>query len=646
MTGRLAIVGVTVIPMTTPVKLVDHTVVIENGEITALAPRTGVDTTGARVVDGAGKFLMPGLVDAHAHLIDFADSALFLAAGVTGLRHMWGFPEHLAYAQLVDSGVWAGPRLRSSSTLLDGLLASGKPLQSGSIVITSDADADGVVPTLRQAGYMMVKGYSHLTPRAHAAVGRASREHSIHFGGHCPTSLTFEEAMANGQSSFEHLMNIGYGRLGRDGRELYDRIAAGGHVPEFDHEALSLFVRELDWESVTGLAQQCADQRIWNCPTIVVHDRFAATLSEFEHEPWLPAVAPHWRGFWSGMEHFLPDIKELQAVRHEVRRTLEEIVGRLHAAGAPLLVGTDTPNPWVPAGFSVAAELEHFVAAGMSNFDALRCATVSPAEFFGQPAGAGTVQVGQAADLLLLDADPLASIAATQQVHAVMVNGWFLDRAALDRLVDEATARHAEPVTSVAVTAAVPAQASVRAQGQLLSRILGIPSGSVAYRCCTLPNGDLRIDEVEEILGVRTERQVEVDSEGGLRRSHSRRLTPVGTATVDVEVSDVVQVRVEDHGAVATADIARSGPILPGVGVATTALALSNTAPTGDALVVTRTGVRVVPVTLGEAEGGRAAAYDHWSVSATPTFTVTEGTVISGSDMVDTFPRSHEPADD
>ncbi|MGH7867480.1 MAG: hypothetical protein ACREP9_07575 [Candidatus Dormibacteraceae bacterium] len=98
----VAIVGVTVIPMTGPERLPDHTVVVENGRITAVGPRTVVDTTIADYVDGRGKFLFPGLVDSHAPLVDFRDSVLFLATGTTRIRHMFGYPEHMANARLVD----------------------------------------------------------------------------------------------------------------------------------------------------------------------------------------------------------------------------------------------------------------------------------------------------------------------------------------------------------------------------------------------------------------------------------------------------------------------------------------------------------------------------------------------------------------
>jgi hypothetical protein len=341
------------------------------------------------------------------------------------------------------------------------------------------------------------------------------------------------------------------------------------------------------------------------------------------------------------MEHFLPHIKELQDVRADVRRTLQAVVGALHAAGAPLLVGTDTPNPWVPAGFSVAAELEHFVAAGMSPYDALRAATVEPARFFGQPEGSGTVQVGQAADLIVLDADPLTSVSAVSRLHAVLVNGWLLERHDLDRLLEDTAARHAEPVVPVEIASPPPAGANVRFGRQLLSRILGVPSGSVAYRCCSLPTGDLRIDEVEEVLGVRVEREVELDEHGALRHARAHTVTPVGSKTVVVDVGDVITVNTDDHGVVSSDKLEALGPVLPGVGVSTTALALTSSATSGDAVVVTRTGTRVVPVVVDHGEQV-TAVYGHWSVSQSPSFAVVDGLVTAGMDMADTFPRSHE----
>ncbi|MFF0144848.1 amidohydrolase family protein [Amycolatopsis sulphurea] len=140
----VAIVGVTVIPMTGPKKLVDHTVVITDGRITALGPQELVDTQGAEVIDATGRSLMPGLMDSHMHLNDVHDAALFLAAGVTRVRNMGGRPGHLAYARLVEQGGWAGPRLHSASTFIDGLTAAGKRHTPGAVVLTDPAAEDGI----------------------------------------------------------------------------------------------------------------------------------------------------------------------------------------------------------------------------------------------------------------------------------------------------------------------------------------------------------------------------------------------------------------------------------------------------------------------------------------------------------------------
>jgi hypothetical protein len=158
-----------------------------------------------------------------------------------------------------------------------------------------------------------------------------------------------------------------------------------------------------------------------------------------------------------------------------------------------------------------------------------------------------------------------------------------------------------------------------------------------------LPNGDLRIDEVEEVLGVRTERVVDLDRDGNLRRARSVTCTPVGSATCDVVAQGPIRVDIDDHGTRSSDEIPTAGPVLPGAGVGITPLALGSTATSGDALVITRTGARVVPVVVDRDER-TTVVYHHWCVNASPSFVIEDGEINSVSDMVDTFPRSHEVA--
>ena len=638
----IAVVGVTVVPMTGPERLPDQTVVITGDRITAMGPRAEVDTSGAHVIDAAGKYLMPGLTDSHAHLVDFADSVMFLASGVTRIRHMFGYPEHLAYGRLVDEGRWAGPRMISASTLVDGVNAAGKPNHAGSYVVQDDAAAQRLVPFFKNAGYAHIKGYSLLSPQGHAALGRAARDHDFPLGGHCPRQLTFEQAIANGQTSFEHLMNIGRGRLGKEGNEVLERAVESDAYPEFDPPTMEQFVAALDMTSIDRLAQQMADQTIWSCPTLIVLDRMCAPPEDFASESWVEHVAPHWIGFWNSIGHFLPGWKDLAALRSRVRETNLAVLSSVHEAGVPLMVGTDTPNPWVPPGVSVLAELENFVAAGISPYDALRYATVEPARFLGLPEGSATVQVGQLADLVLLDGDPLASIRAVGDVNAVFANGWHLDAAALDSLRSSLKVTHDEAATSaVEVSVPTPADARVRVTQQLASRILGVQSGSLAYRCCDLPDGRQIIDEVEELFGNRIERQVTLTPEGGLISGRVDKRTPVGAATYEITANGTVRVSVDDHGMRETVDLPADGPVLAGLGASTVGLALGTDATAGSALALTRTGPRVLPVSIDRGEQV-TSVYDHWSVGMPTSVAVQDGVVVGGADLADTFPRSLE----
>lgn len=645
----IAVVGATVIPMTGPVKLRDHTVIITNGRITAIGPRPEIDTDGTRVVDAAGRYLMPGLTDAHAHLLNFADSVLFLSSGVTRIRNMFGFPEHLAYARLVEAGHWAGPRLISASTIVDGANALGRPTQAGAFVVLNDEDAQRLVPKLKATGYAHIKGYSLLTPEAHAALGRAARDHDFAFGGHCPMTLTFERAIAQGQTSFEHLMSISLGRLGKEGNAVVARVLETGAYPDYDAESLKHLSRSLDMASIARLAEQMATDGVWNCPTLTVVDRVCAPASEFAGAPWLEDVAPHWLNSWNRVDQLLPNFKDLADLRTRVLNANRDIVSALHDAGAPLLVGTDTPNPWVPPGASVLAELQNFVAAGISPYDALRYATVEPARFLGLPEGTSTVQVGQLADLVLLKGDPLASIRAVGDVEAVFVNGWHLDAAALKDARDGLKRQNRDAASSTpTLKRTPPAGARVRIERHLASRIFGVRAGSLAYRCCDLPDGRQILDEVEELLGATTERHVVLNSTGEVLSGRVTRRTPVGATIYDITVDRGVDVRVDDHGIELTVHIPDTCNVLPGPGVSAVALAIASKAESGATLALTRTGVRVIPATIDRGDQV-TVAYEHWSTGMMPTsLTVRGDAVIAGDDLCDMFPRNLCPpeADD
>jgi imidazolonepropionase-like amidohydrolase len=426
-----AFVHATVVPMDSDRALEDHTVVVAGGRIAAVGPSDEVEPPeGAAVIDGTGRWLVPGLVDMHVHTWIESELTLFVANGVTTVRNMFGSPMHLQWRASIASGERFGPTLVTAGPIVDGK----PPVWPGSRVIETPDDARAAVREQVEAGYDFVKVYSRVPSEAYDALIAAAAEAGIPVDGHVPWSVGLPRALEAGQRTLEHL--IGY----ESWLEAADSPFAGesGTLARFrswDH---------LDRERLALAVETTADLGTWNCPTLVVMQKWL-TAEEIERElerPEYDCVSPFsiqmWRGMASGMT-----AEVIAAGRAGVDERLE-LTGALHEGGARLLLGTDTGNPWVVAGFSVHEELANLAAAGLSPYAALRAATRAPAECLGQESEFGAVLPGLRADLLLLAADPLADVGAASQRVGVMLRGLWLPeeelRARLAELVAPATA--------------------------------------------------------------------------------------------------------------------------------------------------------------------------------------------------------------
>ncbi|HEX7242350.1 MAG TPA: amidohydrolase family protein, partial [Longimicrobiaceae bacterium] len=190
-------------------------------------------------------------------------------------------------------------------------------------------------------------------------------------------------------------------------------------------------VSTFDAAKCERLYRRLARNRSWAVPTLVVHRAFASLGdSAFRADPRLADMPAAYRMFWG----FSRSDPAYRAAYEQHLRT----VGAMHRAGVPILAGTDVLNPYIFPGYSLHDELELLARAGLSPLDALRTATLNPARYLGRADSLGTVAAGKLADLVLLDADPLADVRNTRRIRAVVAGGRYLDRAALDRLVAEA----------------------------------------------------------------------------------------------------------------------------------------------------------------------------------------------------------------
>jgi len=438
-TAPVAITDVTVIDVADGGRLAGQTVVIRGTRIAAVGTVTRVPVPrGARVIDGRGKFLIPGLWDVHVHSPPDPEArAVFLplevANGVTGVRHMWGTPAVLQQRADVAGGTLVGPRMVVGSPLVDG----PRPMWRGSLTAETEADGRRLVDSLRQRGYDFVKVYQFLPRAAYFGIAGEARRRGIPFAGHVPFSVSAAEAADVGQHSIEHAMNLTITCSRAEDRLRAELAAAAADTGLALPEHFVLLARGESEPLATYDEARCApvfaklaSNGTWVVPTLVLHRAHARLRDSATHaDPRLRYMSPATRATWTAAAR--GGIPGAETIDHGITR----VIGALRRARVGILAGTDALNPYVYPGFSLHDELALLVGAGLTPLEALRAATLDPARFLDATDSLGTVAPGQLADLVLLDADPLADIQNTRKIRAVVLNGRLLDRVALDALL-------------------------------------------------------------------------------------------------------------------------------------------------------------------------------------------------------------------
>lgn len=408
----IAIVGVNVVAMTNPVVVArDQTVVIEGDRITAVGARRDVRVpAGARRIDRAGDYLMPGLVDAHVHLEYFETPAMlrqFLAYGVTTVRNMDGRPHLLAWREQIRAGTLLGPRIVTAGPILDG----APPLLPDNVSVASPDAARDAVRQQASAGYDFIKVYTNLSPSAYSAIVDAARDAQLPVAGHVPRSVSLETA-AESQAAIEHLTDIGRWI------EADDSPLAGKW-----HWSKLLIAAPIAPLKLTAVARRLAAAGTAVVPTMLQAERSVGSAEELSRWLQTPEVAnlpPEFRTEWESRVRRASARLEGDDW-HIVERGLKQraaVVNALREAGVRLLVGTDTPNAFVVPGFSMHEELQRLTSSGASAEKALAAATRVPCEFLGLDCG--VVAPGRRADLLITENNPLHDPANLRPVLVVV----------------------------------------------------------------------------------------------------------------------------------------------------------------------------------------------------------------------------------
>lgn len=431
-----AFVGVNVIPMTQDDVVENQTVVVHDGVIVATGPADGIELPDdVQIIDGAGRFLMPGLSEMHAHVPPVADPPrelledimfLYIANGVTTIRGMLGAPYQIGLADELESGGMLGPTFYVAAPSLNGNSAP-EPDTAAALVRAHEA-----------AGYDLLKIHPGIPLDAWDALAQAANEVGISFAGHVPADVGLFHALESGMSCVDHL--DGYVEA-IDTPELDARLEAGEDVPLEEIRAL------VTDSAIAAVVQATVAAGAYVVPTMYLWDNLYNDHEPHEmvQLPEMRYVSQTQRDNWIAQSEGRQDVSA--ATTRVVTDTRRRILQALNDAGVGILMGTDSPQLWNVPGFALHREIRIYEEAGMSRYDILTSGTTAVARYVDEVLGLdgefGTVEVGKRADLVLLGANPLESLDNLEARAGVMVRGRWISGEEIEAGLEALASKHA-----------------------------------------------------------------------------------------------------------------------------------------------------------------------------------------------------------
>lgn len=403
----VAVVGVNVIPMDKNVVLENQTVLIEGELIKLVESSSKVKVPpGSVIIDGKGKYLIPGLCDMHVHAGE-REMPLFLVNGVTTVRNLMGDTSSLSLRKKLKDNVIDGPVMYTAGPLIAGSDTRWKR----KVVPRTPDEGRKFVHEQKLAGYDFIKVYDGISKEVFEAVMDQAAIDQIPSASHVPENIGLEAILKGKVKSIEHAEKI----------------------------VVTHFKLVYDTAMIPQTATMIKQAGTWVCPTLAVAEIFQlqneGKLMPLLDSPEMKYMDASTFGWWRSFAA-QPGHGSSPGHGKDTFYSFQlKLTKGLFKAGVPLLAGTDCPNPGMVYGYSLHHELRNMVAAGLNPFEALQTATTNAALFVGNEKQVGMIKQGMRADLVLLEGNPLENIDNTKKIGGVIARGRWYSKGEMEALV-------------------------------------------------------------------------------------------------------------------------------------------------------------------------------------------------------------------
>ena len=405
-------------------------VIIRDGMITSIG--TAKAHKKSTVINGEGKYLLPGLTEMHAHIPTPEQEGeayiqdvlfLYLSQGVTTIRGMLGDPYHLQLKQDIADKKILSPRIYTSSPSLNGG------------TVKSKEEAITKVRQYKTAGYDFLKIHPGITLAAWEGVEATAKEVNIPFAGHVPIEVGIHRALEAGYATIDHLDGYLQGLV----PESKDIDPASGGFFAYN------FTDEIDISLLETLVAKTKRLGVSVVPTQTLFTRWFSPTSPAENllEPEMKYMPSKIRFAWRQNKERMLSNKDYNKEQWERFISIREAILReMDKQDVTFLLGSDAPQVMNVPGFSIHHEMKDMSNIGIPNEKIIRSGTINPAVFFGDEDNFGSIKIGASADLVLLNSNPLDDINHSKDIEGVMLRGNWLSKEFISARLNEITAKN------------------------------------------------------------------------------------------------------------------------------------------------------------------------------------------------------------